>query len=301
MPFICRHLNKTDFNSSENQNNYTLQVQDPKLSLSAKYKWKVSLLASKGSLTIEASMIISLFLLSMVSVLYIFIYYQTQIYVQWVLETTTEDILKASSLLVDEGGGFGNIFNDEYVKKVFWNNTDIKVINNSIIYNGCDGIVFENSDFVSDEGIIDIGIKYSCTFPIDILDVKVFTVVQHSRRLLYVGADYSDNSSNKMVYVTINGAVYHTVRDCTYLKPDISAVEIDVLEQKRNNSGGKYYPCSKCSADNTSLKEVYISKWGTSYHASKNCSSLARVVRVLSKDKAEEEGFSACSKCGAAG
>lgn len=296
MPSICKHLNKSDFISSKNHKDYTLQVQDPKLFFSAKRKWKVSLLASEGSLTIEASMVISLFLLSMVSILYIFVYYQTQVYMQGVLEKTTEDIMLLSSRTTD--GDIINIFSDEYVKKIFWENADNKTIDKLSICNGSNGIIFESSDFVSDKGIIDICIRYSFKFPINITDKSLFTVVQHSKRMLYVGVDYSENDINQLVYVTVNGTVYHTDRYCTYLKPDINEVDICVLEQKRNSSGGKYYPCSKCTGDNMLLDTVYISKWGTSYHADRNCSSLARVIRTLSKVKAEEEGYRSCSKCG---
>lgn len=298
MPFICQHLNKSDFNSSKNQKDYTLQVQDPKLLFSAKRKWKVSLLTSRGSMTIEAAMVISLFLLSMVSVLYIFIYYQTQVYMQSVLEKTTEDITIASSMITNDEDKLENIFSDEYVKRMFWENTDEKIIENSCIYNGSNGIAFEGLDFVSDDGIIDVGIKYSFSFPLGILDKGLYTVVQHSRRLLFVGVDYSKDDINQLVYVTVNGTVYHIDRYCTYLKPDINAVEISMIEQKRNNSGGRYYPCSKCVKDGIPLEVVYISKWGTSYHTSENCGSLARIVRTLSINDAVNEGYRACSKCG---
>jgi len=97
-------------------------------------------------------------------------------------------------------------------------------------------------------------------------------------------------------YVTPNGTVYHLSRECRYLKISVLHIEKEKLESLRNNSGGKYYSCRLCVHGKEAGETVYYTRGGSCYHATKDCSSLARTVLV--KTEEEISGLPPCSVCG---
>lgn len=111
-----------------------------------------------------------------------------------------------------------------------------------------------------------------------------------------------DNGKDEdFVFITKSGSVYHCDRGCTYLKPDISAVQGSVVSSKRNSSGGKYKPCEKCckNLQAEDMAGAYITSYGDRYHKTKSCPGLKRDVRRVKKS--ETGSLPACSKCGKIG
>ncbi|MEE3392219.1 MAG: TadE family protein [Lachnospiraceae bacterium] len=105
------------------------------------------------------------------------------------------------------------------------------------------------------------------------------------------------DSCDEWVYITAHPSVYHTSRECTYLKPHISQVFVGELMQKRNASGGRYYPCKYCCRNMNSLPEgtVYLTRYGTAYHIDKNCPDIWHDIRRVKKSEAGS--LKECSKC----
>lgn len=102
--------------------------------------------------------------------------------------------------------------------------------------------------------------------------------------------------SEKMVYITERGSVYHVYSDCTYLNPSIQKVLLSIVEKKRNSSGGKYKKCEICyKTDNSLTKYVYITTYGDRYHLNKKCHGIKRNIRKVKIS--EIGGMSECSKC----
>ena len=64
-------------------------------------------------------------------------------------------------------------------------------------------------------------------------------------------------AEQKIVYVTENGVVYHQDYHCSYLDLSIHMVPSSGLEELRNASGGKYYPCERCG-QNVAGMGVYV-------------------------------------------
>ena len=95
------------------------------------------------------------------------------------------------------------------------------------------------------------------------------------------------------VYVTETGSKYHMSYDCTYLRVRIRAVDYDSVSTLRNASGGKYYACQRCRP--TKGGTVYITGEGNSYHGKSDCSALKRTVYMI--PLSEADGYGACSKC----
>ena len=97
-------------------------------------------------------------------------------------------------------------------------------------------------------------------------------------------------------YITPNGSVYHFCRDCRYLKITVLHTNEAGIKEKRNNSGGKYYPCDRCTRGKAATETLYYTRGGSSYHFSKTCSGLTRTVKEVSKEAII--GMPPCSQCG---
>ena len=102
------------------------------------------------------------------------------------------------------------------------------------------------------------------------------------------------------VYMTKYGKVYHVKRDCSYIKIDVVSVWAELIAKERNASGAKYYACEFCSPVLKSGSLVYVTEYGTRYHAQSTCSAISRNVTECSLSEVKGE-YSACSKCGTKG
>ena len=109
-------------------------------------------------------------------------------------------------------------------------------------------------------------------------------------------AGAGDDGGGKTVIVAENGVVYHTDSNCTYLDLSIHAVNADSLKYKRNLSGSKYVPCSKCASGLHGT--VYITNQGDAWHSDPHCSGLKRTVTLENEEEAHEHGLRPCPRCG---
>lgn len=103
-------------------------------------------------------------------------------------------------------------------------------------------------------------------------------------------------TDDEIVYVTENGMVYHTSRECTYLTRAIQVSTLDHMENHRNLNGGKYYKCEKCINEDTLVSgKVYFTLYGDRYHSSKSCSTLIRYIKEVRLSEVSD--LKKCSKC----
>lgn len=101
--------------------------------------------------------------------------------------------------------------------------------------------------------------------------------------------------TNTYVYVTRYGTVYHRSASCSHLNIKVLVVALQDICDKRNVSGGKYYPCDYCGSE--FLERVcYITEYGDKYHSKKSCNSLLRYVKKVLID--EVEHMEECKDCG---
>lgn len=97
------------------------------------------------------------------------------------------------------------------------------------------------------------------------------------------------------VFITETGSVYHKNRGCSYLNPSVQNVSASALESLRNKGGGIYYACPLCGGKSVG-ESCYITDYGTNYHTSITCSGLKRTIYEVKLS--EVGGRGACSKCG---
>lgn len=111
----------------------------------------------------------------------------------------------------------------------------------------------------------------------------------------YIHSGREDGQEECYVYITETGTVYHRNRGCSYLNPSIRQVRAGEIGSLRNNGGAIYYACLLC--DHSAPGDMYyITDYGTCYHTSIACSGLKRTIYEVKLS--ETGGRGACSKCG---
>ena len=170
---------------------------------------------------------------------------------------------------------------------------------------GWDGVSFKGSCIRDEERCVVVTAEYRIRVPFVPEVLSEITFRQYAICHLSCGdrdyvpkqnPDEGEEAETEEYYVTVSGTVYHRSRECRYLNVSVLSVKTDRLETLRNSNGGKYYPCRLCVHGKEINDTVFYTKSGSSYHASKNCSSLTRTVLVKSEE--EITGLPPCSVCG---
>lgn len=104
-----------------------------------------------------------------------------------------------------------------------------------------------------------------------------------------------DREEEEIVYITENGTRYHTDTGCVSLHISVQTVHSSQLSTMRNQNGGRYYPCERCHPSKSGV--FFITRDGDRFHRGADCSSLKRTVRAVTLEEAVQMGRNACSKC----
>ena len=269
---------------------HSLQVQAPRISC----KWfriigkRISLLTSKkrltGSLTVEAALAMTIFLLVVTTLLNFFFVLRTQIQVQTALEQTGNQL----SALPEEASILTAVL-------LFQSHLQLSNADTEMILGGAEGISLARSTVMGHEPVIDLVAVYQMKLPFFSEKILTLNLVQRSRKHAFGDAKFSDEEVTDYVYITQNGEVCHESVYCTYLRPKTQEVKYSSISELRNEDGGKYEACRYC-CDGTKVSTVWITQWGDSYHVSSYCRGLWHQVKQVKREEVAE--MRVCSKCG---
>lgn len=207
-----------------------------------------------------------------------------------------------------EGGDWwqglaGVAFSATVVKGQVINAAGSAYLNQSPLTGGAGGLQFWESNLFGAGDEIDLVVTYSVSPWIDLMGFSSFRMANRYYAHIWNGYRTPNTSSEagsretQTVYVTETGRVYHLSMDCTHLSLSISMVTSAEVGGKRNQAGGKYYPCSKCVSGAMPTR-LYITAEGSSYHYSGDCSGLKRTVSSMILEDAVNAGYTPCSRCG---
>lgn len=240
-----------------------------------------------GSVTVEAVFCIPLFLYAAICLIWMLELRAVQIRVRCALHEAgkrmsvelAETPILISSLLEAE---VMNSLGEEWMER-------------SLIV---DGVDCNDSYSWPNTGIMELRVSYQVKLPFPVFAIPPLEYEESMRIKAwngYVKSGFSGLENLKeIVYVTETGVVYHKDYHCTYLEPSVKGVQEEVLKDLRNESGGKYYPCSSCGRK--SSEKYYITDYGNRYHSSLSCSGIKRKIYAVSVS--EVKGKGECSKCG---
>lgn len=232
---------------------------------------------NQGSASLEATLVMPVFLLVMVSLFWMTqsVLAEAQVYEA---AAETAEYMAEIAYLEAANTAAAYLRFPRYVDETEMVEQHVK--------HGVSGVQFLGSE-IGEEYIV-LRVSYG----MEHLGARSFTI----RKRAYTGAAWEDTETDTAhvedvyVYVTDNQAVYHMTRRCSYLTLQIQA---STLEQAKHNG---YDMCAFCGKGIRG-KQVYVTNEGDRYHSSLTCSGLKRTV--YRKKKSEVTGLVACSRCGA--
>jgi hypothetical protein len=266
----------------------------------------------EASLTVEAALVMPIFLYFMIAFLYLFKIFTLQEQIQSEMTRMGLNLSRTAYFYKD----FPNIQEAlNFDETIFGKEFDIGLgdltdklisgcsmklyagvylnkdwINNSCIVDGFKGMDFFNSSISNNENNIDIIVKYKIRIPIKIFAIGDRSIYQRVRIRAWTGYEVAaaydtktekGNDNETLVYITTTGSVYHKSKTCSHIKLSIRAVQ-GIPDELRNDSGAKYKRCEKCCTGQESADATYyITSDGTRYHTTRNCSAIMRNVKEI--------------------
>lgn len=242
----------------------------------------------RGSLTVEASLALPIFVFAALSVLYIsqMILYGEK--VQWAMtrvarEASAEYAAWQKDITMNPAYLTGKL-------RMYLDDDKLFV-----------SLLRSRFDKNTDELALVADYELTVPFPVPAARRFVFTQQIHTRAFTGVETrlDHQETDDESViVYITKTGTVYHRELSCTYLKLSISRVKYGDLEHMRSENGAKYYACSSCSRGRTFGKDedVFICNYGDRFHSFRSCKNIKRSVQEIRLS--EVGGRLPCSKCG---
>ena len=266
----------------------------------------------KASYTIEAAVVIPLFITMMVFGIFLFRLLQVQSGMQQSIDYASRTMAVTLGNVSNTGESDKDVTPDSKEATIKGELSHAALLASTIglagyqvaqnnvplefIDGGAAGIDFLESS--AEGNYIDLKVNYKMTFPVGLFGNLKFDVSQRARNRKWIGYDKAENETDgQYVYITEHGEVYHTNYYCTYLNPSVHRIEKSEVSSKRNKSGAIYYKCKRCRG----VKEggfLYITDYGTSYHSDVNCTEIKHdIKKVLLEDIKDK--MRPCSKCAA--
>jgi len=265
----------------------------------------------EASLTVEAALVLPVFLYMMIAFLYFLQIFTVQEMIQTSITkmglnlAKTAYILKEFPSIADAQSFDLSIFGEDYdvnlkeladniasgtVLKLYSKKyLDTNQINNSCIKNGYDGISFSGSSLLNNEEYIDIIVSYQIKIPVQIFNIGEMSMLQRVRLRSWTGNELEpayqtvedQDNQEETVFIAETGSVYHKSASCSHIKLSVTSVQ-GIPTGLTNENGAKYYPCeSCCSGKLDSLGTYYITSDGTRYHTKRDCSRIKRSVTEI--------------------
>lgn len=243
-----------------------------------------------ASLTVEAAFVLPLFLFAILVMLGIFTSLQAQSCMSQALQysarKTAVSYMDAENL---KNGipltGASLIAIRYYQQNGGW--TDV-------IAGGMAGISFRGSDLSGE--YVHLCASYKVKLPVSLWRIHSLPVTQCVSVRKWIGATdgsgMGEGVDDGYVYVTEYGTAYHKDLTCRYLDLSIRAVSAAGVSKRRNLDGKKYYACSCCNGNEST---VYVTDYGTEYHSTLSCGHLIRTIHRV--EEGSTGGLHACPKC----
>lgn len=238
-------------------------------------------------MTVEASLVLPVFLFAALSILSInkLILYEEQ--VQWALTRTAREV-SVEYASMDKSF----VLSPAYLMGKM--NLHLKE----------DGLIVSmvRSRFEPETNGIDLIADYEVAVPFPVVGRGRFHFTEQVHTRAFTGVTTRQGGGGKnedtIVYVTKTGNVYHRSLSCTYLKLHISQVKYGDLKYLRSEGGGKYYDCENCCRGRKFRMEedVFICSYGDRFHSYRTCKNIKRSIQEMLLS--EVGSRLPCSKCG---
>ena len=236
----------------------------------------------RGSLTIEAALILPAFMICLLTLSSVLLMYLTAMRMQALLHTIASDMaVRIPS---------GESVTDSLVKDEFTDGLSDEDIR--FIEGGLDGI--DVSAELDDPEFVRLCVK--CDL-VPLTGGRFLTVPFERSCIVHCMCGYENGffPEDDYVFITEDSRVYHRNRNCSHIMLTIRETTSGEVTSLRNNNGNRYRPCESCHSS-LSDDRLYITTEGNRYHNNINCSGLKRTVRAVRLS--EVGNRRPCSRCG---
>lgn len=257
--------------------------------------------SSDGSLTLEAAIVLPVYIFFLASMIYILNILDLENTLQAAMEEASrsvnsyaymaekfDDLTAFDKTLVITGNHnladilIDNIVNNALVRKTFMTDQVKDIADNSYILNGADGIRIILAASGSTSHFIDFNIEYYVKLPF--FPDKLVNLRVHQRCYFrtFTGEDIRSKTGDytQYVYTTPTGGAYHTSPYCSYLSKYYSILPSSYFEDNLNSSD-LYQPCSHCAKNAAPTPNSFICAGSRVYHNRIDCFYLnANIYKV---------------------
>ena len=262
----------------------------------------------RGSLTVEAALVIPLFLFAVISILSFTEILRVQMKLNGSLQQTAKEMAvyayavdNPTDRTTDKTEKASVDLSDIALSETYVRSRTVSDLTGSYLENSPIGGAYKLS-FLESRFMEKDRIKLRCHYyvtPFFALSKKAGFLTESSAVIhAFNGYDNAGNTADDekeiVVYITESGRAYHYSRDCRYLDLSIRNVDAGQLSGLRNQSGGKYYACPICARSGTGVI-TYVTDYGDRYHYDLLCSGLKRTIRAVFLSQVGSR--TPCSKC----
>ena len=233
--------------------------------------------SNQGSVTVEAALVVPLFLFFLYAVFGIYqVLFASQEIYSGLLETARY-VAKYSYVSKSDSATIRLQFS-KYVKDAdLW-----------MIKGGTLGVQLSKSECNRNDNRIILRARAQCKIAVPVIGTYLVPIKEMVSQKAFLGFSEEDNFQNgEYVYVAEYAQVYHTDPSCSHICLKIVPVsELSQYPDKRM--------CRHCMKDGK-IKGDYVTIYGDCIHSDCNCSGLKRTVRLCHKE--DVNGMPLCSKC----
>lgn len=274
------------FSKKTNQNDNHIETKKSK---------RASFSASeKGAMTLEASLVLPLFLIALLMLVSAGEILMIHGQVGHGLEEAACQ-KAANEYVISKKKKTENIVENGTAKAVFLASVNKKFLDKSSLAGGSAGILITGATALNSKGEYVLTARYCIQKRMPFLSGFTGTFTQKIRQKAMTGyVPDGDERNEGIVYITPHESVYHTDLNCTHLALDIS---VDEHVEKYLQGETSYQECEKCTKYHQGdIFCLYIAKEGDAYHTDLTCSGLKRTVKQV--DKSTLKGVKPCQRCG---
>lgn len=249
----------------------------------------------RASLSVEASLVLPLFLFYIMTLLYglEIVRFQSDVW-----EALHQEAVRTGFASYAASYGNAEVIDDEEIKKNIKDYLGRQFLPYLCVEGNAAGLEIHIERNFAGKDNRRLSVMYAIEPFIRILPIGEITVTDHVFVHDWTGYQndgvWSGEENNGVyVYITPTGKKYHFSEDCTYLKVKLQAVKSESVSEFRNADGEIYDSCEVCGKEQQ--ETVYLTKWGNRYHSTPDCEAIKRTISVVPLSQAGNR--TACSKC----
>ncbi len=258
---------------------------------------------SRGSITVEAACSLSILLFCMLILLTPMLALRQQLHTTVVLERNARQLAKWKYLEY-YGKRTGRLKLSSETVSAAETGLSILKVWQELQTEGMKRLDLLSESRIGEEEIL-LVLNYAVNIPFPFLHRKGFTGQVVASRRAWIGArpyrfsEEDEEGEEQLVYIgSRSDAVYHTDRNCSYLRSSFQSGSAAELANMRNRFGERYQPCHCCKPEKDAAL-VYFTEGGKRFHSASSCPAMQSHPHIITLKQAIAEGRHGCCRCAA--